>query len=153
MARMTIRPPFRMLDPGLVAAEAILRAVGDRCPPDDPVSRSVHRMVDALPTDEAAATRHLNSALATSGARPQLRWRAGRPYLSFESGRAVRSSDHAPALCMLAVLVAVDGWRRIRACDRCGRPYLDRTHGATRRNCADHLAGRRAGNQPRERGV
>jgi hypothetical protein len=46
-------------------------------------------------------------------------------------------------LVALAVLVAAAGdWRRVKCCVHCGRPFLDRTNGASRRGCADHPARR-----------
>jgi predicted RNA-binding Zn ribbon-like protein len=38
----------------------------------------------------------------------------------------------------LAALVAVAGWTRLKRCEACGEPFLDRTNGGTRRWCTEH---------------
>jgi hypothetical protein len=133
-----VRAPFRMLDPGLDDAEALLVAADSAAvsaagggPARGGDLSTVRSILAALP-DETAATGALNAALVACGARPYV---CGRRLLF-----AGADPHRAQALAMLAVLVTVDGWRRLRRCVRCGRPYLDRTNGATRLGCARHLA-------------
>jgi hypothetical protein len=151
-------PPYRMLDPGLAAAERLLAIVdsqqslglgrgpgtGRTSDPGpapgldlsrDPVLAALRRMLAALP-DEATATAHLNRALAESGATPQLHRAADGWDLVFSAERD--AGGQAQALVSLAVLVSIGGWRRVRRCSRCGAPYVDRTNGTTRRGCGGH---------------
>ncbi|MFC4555370.1 CGNR zinc finger domain-containing protein [Georgenia faecalis] len=48
--------------------------------------------------------------------------------------------DGASARHALLLLVIVDGWRRVKACDSpgCAAPFVDATPGASRRRCAAH---------------
>jgi len=111
-------PPFRILDPALRRAEALLLA----------------EVAAALPDERRAAAR-LNDRLSVATlqlACPAGRWRLTIPQLPGAAAGA------------LAVVVAAGGdWRRIKCCIHCGRPFLDRTNGASRRGCADHPARRR----------
>lgn len=108
-----------MLDPALRRAGAMLPAVlSDICA--------------ALPDERVAAIR-LNRALA--GATLRLTFRDARWRITI-TGRDAR----AEAVAALAILVAAGGWRRLKCCVRCGRPFVDRTNGASRRGCADHPA-------------
>jgi predicted RNA-binding Zn ribbon-like protein len=120
-----------MLDPALCDAEALL-------------STGLADVVAVLP-DERAAARRLNDVLRRTGAVPQLVAR-GTGWTV-----AVTGDDPlaAPAAA-LAVLVAVGGWYRVKACTRCGRPFLDRTNGASRRGCPEHRTRRpcRSGGSP-----
>jgi predicted RNA-binding Zn ribbon-like protein len=112
-------PPFRILDPALRRAEALLpTALADIC--------------SVLP-DERTAARRLNRALAAATLRMEYRdglWRI-----------AVRGPE-AEATAALAVLVAAGGWRRLKRCVHCGRAFVDRTNGASRLGCAEHPARR-----------
>lgn len=114
-------PPFRTLDPALAAAERLLPSC-------------LSTVVLALP-DEALAARRLNAHLASArlllvpgpaGWRLACVDRAGSP------------SDLAMAAGGLAALVAVAGWARLKRCETCGEPFLDRTNGRTRRWCTPH---------------
>jgi hypothetical protein len=108
-----------MLDPALRRAEALLpTALADICA--------------ALPDERAAASR-LNRAL--TGATLRLTFWDARWHITI-TGRDAR----AEAVAALAVLVAAGGWRRLKCCVRCGRPFVDRTNGVSRRGCADHPA-------------
>jgi predicted RNA-binding Zn ribbon-like protein len=51
---------------------------------------------------------------------------------------AGESGDLVTAAGGLVALVAVAGWDRLRRCETCAEPYLDRTNGRTRRWCARH---------------
>jgi predicted RNA-binding Zn ribbon-like protein len=77
-------------------------------------------LVAALPDEEAAAAT-LNEALA-------------RP--SLIRGRSWQLSLDPPLA--LGLLVVAGGWHRLKRC-RCGRPFIDRTAGATRLHCSAHL--------------
>ncbi|MDO3705523.1 hypothetical protein Q3W71_28020 [Micromonospora sp. C28SCA-DRY-2] len=112
-------PPYRMLDPGLLLAETTLvDTLAELC---------------AVLPDEKRASCLLNEALIRAGATPQLIGRDG------EWRMVVAGHDpHAAAATALAVLVAAHGWRRLKRCVRCGRPFIDRTNGVSRRGCADH---------------
>jgi hypothetical protein len=115
-------PPFRMLDPGLALAERIL--AGDVR--DVPAAELLRRVAAVLPDEDAAAV-HLNLSLEILGVRPRL----------CRNGDGWRF-EFADAATMLAVLVDRSGWERIRRCIRCGRPFIDRTMGATTRSCPVH---------------
>jgi predicted RNA-binding Zn ribbon-like protein len=111
-------PPFRILDPALRRAEALLpTALADIC---------------AVLPDERGAARRLNRALAAATLRIEYRdglWRIAVP------------DPVAEATAALAVLVAAaGGWRRLKRCVHCGRTFVDRTNGASRLGCADHPA-------------
>lgn len=112
---MTAVPPFRALDPALRTAEALL-AEGRL----DPVVR-------ALP-DEHAAARALNALIGD--ARLRLRHEDGR-------WRAALTNDLGD-LAGLVALVVADGWRRLKRCEVCATPFVDRTNGCSRRRCAGH---------------
>lgn len=110
-----------MLDPGLRHAEALLATtLADVC--------------SVLP-DQSAAAHRLNQALMSTGATPQLVRRRGRWHIV-----VVSQDPLAEAVTALAVLVVAGGWHRLKRCAYCGRPFIDRTAGATRLGCADHLA-------------
>lgn len=117
---MRVVPPFRALDPALAVAERLL-----------PASR-LSTVVFLLPDERAAAAR-LNSLLA--GARPQLRAAGGVWRVVYV---ARRDPELVVAAGGLASLVAVAGWRRLKRCDTCGAPFVDRTNGCTRRWCTPH---------------
>ena len=114
-------PPFRALDPALAVAERLL-----------PTRLST--VVFALP-NETLAARRLNAHLAS--ARLLLvpgpaGWRlACVP-------RTGSSAELSMAAHGLAALVAVAGWARLKRCETCGEPFLDRTNGRTRRWCTPH---------------
>jgi len=114
-------PPFRMLDPPLRRVERLLET-------------RLAGVCAALPDERLAALR-LNEALVGLGAVPRLRRRGDAWWLTV----AGRDRD-AEAVTALAVLVAAAGWRRLKRCTRCGRPFLDRTAAITRRGCDRHLA-------------
>jgi predicted RNA-binding Zn ribbon-like protein len=85
----------------------------------------------ALP-DECAAASRLNSVLTRAGA---IRlWRAGS---SVRVDFVVHSALSTGAFG-LAMLVVVDGWRRLKRCEVCGGAFVDRTNGCSRRRCAVH---------------
>jgi len=89
--------------------------------------------------DEPAATRALNALLANLGASPRLR-DAGGTWRITHVDRHDATGDLVAAATGLAALVAVDGWRRVKHCETCAVPYLDRTNGRTRRWCTPHRA-------------
>jgi predicted RNA-binding Zn ribbon-like protein len=91
-------------------------------------------VVLSLPDERAAAAR-LNSLLAS--ARPRLR-AAGGAWRVVYVAAACRDTDLVVAAGGLASLVAVAGWRRLKRCDTCGTPFVDRTNGCTRRWCTPH---------------
>lgn len=117
---MRVVPPFRALDPPLAVAERLL------------VLPRLSTVVLLLPDEQAAAAR-LNSLLAE--ARPQLRFLGGVWRVVYV---ARRDPELAVAAGGLASLVAVAGWRRLKRCDTCGDPFVDRTNGCTRRWCTPH---------------
>lgn len=49
--------------------------------------------------------------------------------------------DAATTRHVLLLLVAFDGWQRLRCCSRpgCTRPYIDASNALTRRYCVDHV--------------
>ncbi len=116
-------PPFRTLDPALAAAE---RQLGS----------GLSTVVSALP-DEGLAADRLNGLLAALGVSPRLR-------CSRDGWRVVhvaapgRSDELAVAAGGLVALVAVAGWSRLKRCETCATPFLDRTNGRTRRWCTRH---------------
>ncbi len=121
-------PPFRALDPALSTAERLLTS-------------GLSTVVSALP-DEVVATARLNAVLATLGVGPRLVASSGgwRVVHVTATGRA---DELATAAAGLATLVAVAGWTRVKRCETCGDPFLDRTNGRTRRWCTRHRPNRR----------
>ncbi|MEV6829042.1 hypothetical protein [Amycolatopsis sp. NPDC051102] len=126
MRKHAIVPPFRALDPELGVAERLLRQGNPQ----------LTGIVSQLP-DEHAAARRLNAVLAAAGARPRLvgtgtAWRIVyvTPYAD--------SGELAAGAAGLAELVTVGGWRRVKRCATCARPFCDRTAGCTRKWCAEH---------------
>lgn len=119
-------PPFRTLDPALATAERLL-AGGER---------RLSTVVALLPDEHAAADR-LNDVLADCGASPRLRAACGT-WRVVHVAAARRDTELVAAAGGLASLVAVAGWRRLKTCDTCGAPFVDRTNGCTRRWCARH---------------
>ena len=121
MTRPAAVPPFRTLDPALAAAERLL-------------ATDLSTVVAALP-DELLAAARLNTLLA--GASPRLtRTRQGWQVIHVDA--AGEPSEPAIAAGGLATLVAVAGWTRLKRCETCAIPFLDRTNGRTRRWCARH---------------
>lgn len=120
---MKIQPPYRVLDPALAVAEGLL-------------ATQLSTVVAALP-DEHAAAASLNALLARSGASPRLH-PAGDAWQVVHVATADRDSELVVAACGLATLVAAAGWRRVKNCDTCGAPFVDRTNGCTRRWCTRH---------------
>ncbi|MEV4540155.1 hypothetical protein [Micromonospora echinaurantiaca] len=119
-------PPYRMLDPGLALAEAMLvNTLAELC---------------AVLPDEERASKLLNEALLRAGSTPQLIGRDGQ-WRMVVAGQ----NPQAAATTALAVLVAAHGWRRLKRCARCGRPFIDRTNGVSRRGCTDHPSRPRGG--------
>ncbi|MFC0680620.1 hypothetical protein ACFFGH_22550 [Lysobacter korlensis] len=115
-----LRPVFGLID-SLLAEDARWRVVAD-----------------ALPHEDRAAGA-LNDILQQGRASWQLRREGGAWRLSPYSD-AGEPDEALQAAVMLARLVTVDGWRRIKRCRRCGTPFLDTTNGASRTACATHLA-------------
>jgi predicted RNA-binding Zn ribbon-like protein len=114
-------PPFRMLDPALRDAEALLTtALAEVC---------------AVLPDERGATRRLNRVLRAAAGPPQLA-RDARGWRIVVGGR----DPTAAAAAALATLVVAGGWRRLKRCARCGAPFVDRTNGVSRRGCDEHKA-------------
>ena len=120
---MKIQPPYRVLDPALAHAERLL-------------DNRLSTVVSALP-DEHAAAAALNDLLARCGASPRLR-QAGDTWQVVHVAAVGRDMELASAACGLAALVAAAGWRRLKRCDTCGDPFVDRTNGCTRRWCTRH---------------
>lgn len=121
--------PFRTLDPGLAVAERLL-AAGDR---------RLSTVVSALPDEQAAATA-LNALLATLGASPRLRGVDGCWRIAYVDGRG-GDGDLVTAASAVAALVTVAGWRRVKRCETCAAPFVDRTNGCSRRWCTPHRPG------------
>ncbi len=119
-------PPFRTLDPALATAERLL-SNGDR---------RLSTVVFVLP-DETAAAELLNEVLAGCGASPRLR-ATGTSWRVVHVAAAGRDTELVVAAGGLAALVAVAGWGRLKNCDTCGAPFVDRTNGCTRRWCTPH---------------
>lgn len=124
---MRVVPPFHALDPALAVAERSLPRLST--------------VVDALPDEHAAAAR-LNEVLARCGAGPRLRAVDGEWRVVYVAASR-RDDELVVAACGLASLVAVAGWRRLKRCDTCGAPFVDRTNGCTRRWCTPHRPGSR----------
>jgi predicted RNA-binding Zn ribbon-like protein len=124
--RKAALPPFRTLDPALATAEALLTAGDPR----------LSTVVGHLP-DEHAAAAALNDVLAACGASPRLR-PAGDSWQVVHVATAGRDTELVVAACGLAALVAVAGWCRLKECETCGAPFVDRTNGRTRRWCTPH---------------
>lgn len=115
-----VGPPYRILDPALRDAEALLAtAFADVC---------------AVLPDEGTAVRRLNRVLARATLRVE-------PWDG--CWRIAVADPVGAAATALAVVTVTGGWRRLKRCVRCGRMFVDRTNGATRRGCADHPARRR----------
>lgn len=116
-------PPYRILDPDLRTAEALL-------------ATDFAGVCAGLP-DEQAAARRLNLVLAGATLRVE-------PFDGPGGGRwRIAVTDPvAAAATALAVVAVTGGWGRLKRCVRCGRTFVDRTNGATRRGCADHPARR-----------
>jgi predicted RNA-binding Zn ribbon-like protein len=106
-------PPFRLLDPALTVAETLL------------AQGLLADVAAALPDERAAAAR-LNAVLDGS-----LRLRRN-PW------RLTADDDLATAALGLALLVVVDGWRRLKRCEVCAAAFVDRTNGCSRRRCGVH---------------
>jgi predicted RNA-binding Zn ribbon-like protein len=114
-------PPFRTLDPALAVAERLL-------------STRLSTVVDALPDEPLAASR-LNALLA--GVRLRL-VPSGAGWRVVYAGTSSRADELSTAAGGLAALVAVAGWHRLKRCETCAEPFLDRTNGRTRRWCTSH---------------
>jgi predicted RNA-binding Zn ribbon-like protein len=112
-----------MLDPALRHAESLL-------------STTFADVVCALPDEQNAAHR-LNAALLHAGATPQVVPRDAQWRIVIAGPTPI-----AEALAALAVLVTVGGWRRLKRCARCGRPFVDRTNAVSRQRCPYHLRAR-----------
>ncbi len=123
---MRVVPPFRSLDPALAVAERLL-AAGER---------RLSTVAAALPDEHEAADR-LNDVLASCGASPRLRADGGTWRVVHVAAER-RDTELVVAASGLAALVAVAGWRRVKSCERCGTPFVDRTNGRTRRWCTPH---------------
>lgn len=122
-----------MLDPGLGLAEELLAGeVPDR-------AIGLSKVVAALPDEDAAAV-CLNNSLEILGVRPRLRRSQDGWRLAIGEASGGFPSELAEAVTMLAILVAATGWQRIGRCGHhdCGRPFIDRTMGATTRSCSRH---------------
>jgi predicted RNA-binding Zn ribbon-like protein len=117
-------PPFRTLDPALATAERLI------------ADRRLSPVVDALP-DERAASARLNALLAALGASPRLRDGVGG-WRVVHVDRAGEEDELVTAAGGLVALVAVAGWDRVKRCETCAVPFLDRTNGRTRRWCTAH---------------
>ncbi len=86
----------------------------------------------AAATDEHTAVGLLNEHLALGS--PVLVPAGFRWWLDYRS-----SSPSARAAFALAQLVVQDaGFARIKHCERCRRPFIDRTAARTAKRCADH---------------
>lgn len=118
-------PALRQLEPGLSAAERLLSG-----------EDAFAAVLAALP-DERHAALALNALLDAVGAHPRLVGLPGSWRLEYV-GVGSRSDELAQAAVALAEVVAVAGWRRVKQCVTCGRPFLDRTNGCSRRWCDDH---------------
>jgi predicted RNA-binding Zn ribbon-like protein len=114
-------PPFRTFDPALAVAERLL-----------PTRLST--VVEALP-DESLAAGRLNALLA--GVRLRL-VPSGLGWRLVCVGASGGMDELSMAAGGLAALVAVAGWHRLKRCETCGEPFLDRTNGRTRRWCTTH---------------
>ena len=116
-------PPFRTLDPALAAAERLL-------------GTELSTVVDPLPDERAAAAR-LNALLASLGVSPRL-LASGDGWRVVHVDASGRAGELATAAGGLVALVSVAGWTRLKRCETCAEPFLDRTNGRTRRWCDRH---------------
>ncbi|WP_414941925.1 hypothetical protein [Amycolatopsis sp. cmx-11-51] len=121
-----IVPPFRDLDPALEVAERLLAQGNSR----------LAGVAEALPDEHAAADR-LNRILAGNGAAPRL-VEAGNGWRLVNVASWPGCGDLVAGASGLAELVAFGGWRRIKRCAVCARPFCDRTSGCSRRWCGEH---------------
>ncbi|GAB3136357.1 hypothetical protein [Amycolatopsis sp. NPDC004378] len=126
MRKHAVVPPFRALDPELGVAERLLRQGNPQ----------LCGIVAQLP-DEHAAARRLNAVLAEAGARPRLVDTGAVWRIVYVTPRA-ETGELAAGAAGLAELVTVGGWRRVKRCATCARPFCDRTSGCTRKWCAEH---------------
>lgn len=119
--RPAVVPPFRALDPALSVAESMLASC-------------LSTVVAALP-DESLATARLNRLLADV----RLRLRpAAAGWCLVCVGASGGADELSTAAGGLAALVAVAGWSRLKRCEICAEPFLDRTNGRSRRWCTTH---------------
>lgn len=127
MMRPVALPPYRTFEPGLTAAERLF---------DTPPFAAV---LAVLPDTREAAVR-LNALLDGTGARPRL---VGTPggWTLIHVGTCTQVDEEAQAAVALAELIALAGWRRLKRCATCGRAFVDRTNGCSRRWCDDHRRG------------
>ncbi|MEV6639782.1 hypothetical protein [Amycolatopsis sp. NPDC051371] len=132
MRKHAVVPPFHALDPELGVAERLLRKG----------NAQLCGIAAQLP-DEHAAARRLNAVLAEAGARPRL-VDTGATWRIVYVTSSVSESELAAGAAGLAELVTVGGWRRVKRCATCARPFCDRTSGCTRKWCAEHRRAPRA---------
>ncbi|MEU8631627.1 hypothetical protein AB0C38_05625 [Amycolatopsis sp. NPDC048633] len=126
MRKHAVVPPFHALDPELGVAERLLRKGNP----------ALCGIAAQLP-DERAAARRLNAVLAEAGARPRL-VDTGAAWRIVYVTSLMSESELAAGAAGLAELVTVGGWRRVKRCATCARPFCDRTSGCTRKWCAEH---------------
>ncbi len=98
--------------------------------------------------DEPAAVAILNELLAESGARPELTNHNNRPWHIHYSppGASIAPMIAADAAMALAVVIAEDGFERLRRCEgeRCDDVFVDESKNRSRRYCSPSVCGNRA---------
>ncbi|MEC3958316.1 CGNR zinc finger domain-containing protein [Nocardia sp. CDC153] len=119
-------PPFAAFEPGLSKFEKLAT--------QDPRIRAMVSATVSGRLDEACAL--LNAMLELSGTSVQVR--------RVPEGWALTTTDavESAAECVssLAHLIATDGWRRIKVCEKpsCTQIFIDRTNGSIRLYCDSH---------------
>lgn len=98
--------------------------------------------------DERRASRILNDVLADSGARPELTDHdRGSWHLHFAApGSSLARRIGAEAAMALSVVIAEDGFERLRECDAddCYDAFVDQSRNRSRRYCSPAVCGNRA---------
>jgi predicted RNA-binding Zn ribbon-like protein len=113
----------------------------------------VHRLRSTLrkvfeAEDHETAVEILNGLLAKSGARPELTNHDGGPWhLHYTPVRTPLAPRIAAESAMaLSVVIAEDGFDRLRVCDgeRCADVFVDESRNRSRRFCSPQVCGNRA---------
>jgi len=98
--------------------------------------------------DQNAASAILNGLIADTGARPELTNHDGQPWHLHYSpaGTPLAPRLAADAAMALSVVIAEDGFERLRVCEgeRCGDVFVDESKNRSRRYCSPNVCGNRA---------
>jgi predicted RNA-binding Zn ribbon-like protein len=98
--------------------------------------------------DQTRAVEILNTLLAESGARPELTNHDGGPWHLHYTPLSAPISPRlaAEAAMALSVVIAEDGFDRLRVCDgpRCVDVFVDESKNRSRRFCSPQVCGNRA---------